>query len=112
AGLVASAHDCAEGGVAVALAESAFANELGLQVILPLKKEYLFAETQSRFILSVSPQHQEEFETLIGKKAQHIGKVTETGLVIHALDDVINCSTKEAKALWEDAIPCLMKQKA
>ena len=78
---------------------------------LPLK-EYLFAETQSRFILSVSPQHQEAFETLIGRKAQHIGKVTETGLVIHALDDVINCSTKEAKALWEDAIPCLMKQKA
>ena len=111
-GLVASAHDCAEGGVAVALAESAFANELGLQVTLPLKKEYLFAETQSRFILSVSPQHQEAFETLIGRKAQHIGKVTETGLVIHALDDVINCSTKEAKALWEDAIPCLMKQKA
>lgn len=112
AGLVASAHDCAEGGVAVALAESAFANELGLQVTLPLKKEYLFAETQSRFILSVSPQHQEAFETLIGRKAQHIGKVTETGLIIHALDDVINCSTKEAKALWEDAIPCLMKQKA
>ena len=112
AGLVASAHDCAEGGVAVALAESAFANELGLQVTLPLTKEYLFAETQSRFILSVSPQHQEAFETLIGRKAQHIGKVTETGLVIHALDDVINCSTKEAKALWEDAIPCLMKQKA
>ncbi|EMW5475944.1 phosphoribosylformylglycinamidine synthase subunit PurL [Enterococcus faecalis] len=112
AGLVASAYDCAEGGVAVALAESAFANELGLQVTLPLTKEYLFAETQSRFILSVSPQHQEAFETLIGRKAQHIGKVTETGLVIHALDDVINCSTKEAKALWEDAIPCLMKQKA
>ncbi|MET1240302.1 AIR synthase-related protein, partial [Enterococcus faecalis] len=90
----------------------AFANELGLQVTLPLAKEYLFAETQSRFILSVSPQHQEAFETLIGRKAQHIGKVTETGLIIHALDDVINCSTKEAKALWEDAIPCLMKQKA
>ncbi|MGC3056896.1 hypothetical protein ACPTIY_14360, partial [Enterococcus faecalis] len=64
------------------------------------------------FILSVSPQHQEAFETLIGRKGQHIGKVTETCLVIHALDDVINCTTKEAKALWDDAIPCLMKHKA
>ncbi len=51
------------------------------------------------FILSVGPQHQEAFETLIGRKAQHIGKVTETGLIIHALDDVINCSTKRSQSL-------------
>ncbi len=67
---------------------------------LPLTKEYLFAETQSRFILSVSPQSiKKHLKLLSEEKAQHIGKVTETGLVIHALDDVINCSTKRSQSL-------------
>jgi phosphoribosylformylglycinamidine synthase len=59
-GLVRSAHDCAEGGLAVALAEcclSAPAGPLGAEITLAAKglrrDSLLFGESQSRIILSV-----------------------------------------------------------
>ena len=110
AGLVASAHDSAEGGLAVALAESAFGKGLGVDVTLDVPKEQLFAETQSRFVLTVSPENQAAFEALAGELAQRVGQVTATGeVVIAANDGEIKVSTSEAKKVWEDAIPCLMK---
>ncbi|MDT2501806.1 phosphoribosylformylglycinamidine synthase subunit PurL [Enterococcus avium] len=110
AGLVASAHDCAEGGLAVAVAESAFTNQLGVDITVEMPVENLFAETQSRFVLSVKPEKQAEFEALAGDKAVKIGEVTNTGdLKLTALGDEINVATKKAEELWEEAIPCLMK---
>lgn len=110
AGLVASAHDCSEGGLAVALTESAFKNNLGLDVQVDVSKEALFSETQSRFVLSISPEQQKEFETLAGAKATLLGKVTSDNQIhIQAQDGEINVGTSKAKQLWEDAIPCLMK---
>ena len=110
AGLVASAHDSAEGGLAVALAESTFDNGLGVDVTLDVPKEQLFAETQSRFVLTVAAENQAAFEALAGDLAQHVGQVTATGtVVIAATDGTINVATTEAKKVWEDAIPCLMK---
>ena len=59
AGLVESAHDCADGGLAVALAESAFPKGVGLTVKLAsraLPVEFvLFGEDASRVILSCDP---------------------------------------------------------
>ncbi|WP_414841875.1 phosphoribosylformylglycinamidine synthase subunit PurL [Enterococcus saccharolyticus] len=110
AGLLASAHDSAEGGLAVALAESAFKNELGIDVSVDVPKEWLFSETQSRFIVSVSPENQTAFETLAGGLAQYIGKVTADGQLKMATQaDEITVDTHVAKRLWEEAIPCLMK---
>lgn len=108
--LVASAHDCAEGGLAVAVAESAFTNQLGVDITVEMPVENLFAETQSRFVLSVKPEKQAEFEALAGDKAVKIGEVTNTGdLKLTALGGEINVATKKAEELWEEAIPCLMK---
>lgn len=110
ADLVASAHDCAEGGLAVAVAESAFTNQLGVDITVEMPVENLFAETQSRFVLSVIPEKQAEFEALAGDKAVKIGEVTNTGdLKLTALGGEINVATKKAEELWEEAIPCLMK---
>ena len=110
AGFVASAHDCAEGGLAVAIAESTFKNELGVSIEVPLSKEALFSETQSRFILSVTPENQAAFEALAGTRAVKVGTITDTGrLVIKAKNDQIDVATTEAKQLWEDALTCLMK---
>lgn len=108
--LVASAHDCAEGGLAVAVAESAFTNQLGVDITVEMPVENLFAETQSRFVLSVIPEKQSEFEALAGDKAVKVGEVTNTGdLKLTALGGEINVATKKAEELWEEAIPCLMK---
>ncbi|HLX85717.1 MAG TPA: phosphoribosylformylglycinamidine synthase subunit PurL [Terriglobales bacterium] len=61
AGLIESAHDCADGGLAVALVESALPAGIGLRVNLPKQRiahEFaLFAEDASRVVVSCDPQH-------------------------------------------------------
>ncbi|MGO3114890.1 phosphoribosylformylglycinamidine synthase subunit PurL [Enterococcus pseudoavium] len=110
AGLVESAHDCAEGGLAVALAEAAFNHEFGVAVKVDMPIENLFAETQSRFVLSVKSENQAAFEQLAGEKAVEIGEVTNTGeLNLVADGGEIKVVTRKARELWEEAIPCLMK---
>lgn len=109
-GLVQSAHDCSEGGLGVALAESAFGNDLGISVKVPMPAENLFSETQSRFVVSVKKENQQAFESLINDNGTLIGEVNDQGqLSITAENGEINLATAEAKKLWEEAIPCLMK---
>ena len=110
AGLVQSAHDCAEGGLAIALAESAFDKGFGLNVTVSLPAAQLFSETQSRFVLSVAPDKQAAFEALVGAAAIAIGEVTADGQIrMQAQDDTIEMPLTEAKLKWEEAIPCLMR---
>jgi phosphoribosylformylglycinamidine synthase len=73
-GLVRSAHDCAEGGLAVALAEcclSAPAGPMGAEVVLDAqglrRDSVLFGESQSRIILSVKPGDLERIKALVQK---------------------------------------------
>ncbi|MDD5355714.1 MAG: phosphoribosylformylglycinamidine synthase subunit PurL [Candidatus Omnitrophica bacterium] len=71
-GLVRSAHDCSEGGLAAAVAEMAFAGGLGAQIFLSevsckhRKRDdtLLFSESNSRFIVEVEKEKQKEFEKL------------------------------------------------
>ncbi len=109
-GLIESAHDCSEGGLAIALAESAFKYQLGLSVQFGLPSAQLFAETQSRFVLTVAPENQTRFEEMMGDAAVLAGKVTDEALIeISAIDGQIKIETAVARKCWEDAIVCLMK---
>ncbi|KXS56107.1 MAG: phosphoribosylformylglycinamidine synthase [Candidatus Adiutrix intracellularis] len=65
--LLRSAHDVAEGGLAVALAESALAGGLGVDLKIELDVSppaLLFGESQSRVVISVRPDRSGELETL------------------------------------------------
>ncbi|KQU23357.1 phosphoribosylformylglycinamidine synthase [Bacillus sp. Leaf13] len=112
-GLVSSAHDLAEGGLAVALSESLFgASNLGAKVNLSgeLVSE-LFSETQSRFLLSISPEKQKAFEALV-EDAVCIGSVTaDNKLVVTAGGDnnVLVADVVDLQTAWKGAIPCLLK---
>ena len=55
-GIILSAHDCSEGGLATAICESAIASEIGASLQLPFQEnaDNLFGEAQSRIIISVS----------------------------------------------------------
>jgi phosphoribosylformylglycinamidine synthase len=73
-GLVRSCHDLSEGGLAVALAEMAFAGELGVNVptldAMPVDSELtelerLFSESATRFVLEVEPHAVGELESLL-----------------------------------------------
>ncbi|EGP5169817.1 phosphoribosylformylglycinamidine synthase subunit PurL [Enterococcus faecium] len=109
-GLIESAHDCSEGGLAIALAESAFKHQLGISVQFELSSAQLFAETQSRFVLTVASENKTRFEEMMGDAAVLAGKVTDEAIIeISATDGQIKIETAVARKCWEDAIVCLMK---
>lgn len=111
-GLVTSAHDLAEGGLGVALAESLFADSsLGADVLLAGDATVaLYSETQSRFLVSVKAKHQEAFEQVM-EDAFAIGVVTADGkLTIRNQETIIlSEEVEELVNLWKGAIPCLLK---
>lgn len=109
-GLIASAHDCSEGGLAVALAESCFEHGRGADLTIDLTLEQLFSETSSRFIVSIAPDKKEAFELLAGDTAKRLGTVTsQDKLLISCTNGTLALTVSEGKRIWEEAIPCLMK---
>jgi phosphoribosylformylglycinamidine synthase len=70
AGIVSSAHDCADGGLAVTLAECCLAApgaRLGANLTLPgdmRPDALLFGESASRIVVSVRPEHAEELRAI------------------------------------------------
>ncbi|WP_078550262.1 phosphoribosylformylglycinamidine synthase subunit PurL [Litchfieldia alkalitelluris] len=115
AGVVASAHDLAEGGLAVALAESTFSTKnLGARVTVQGEAlSELFSETQSRFLVSVKAENKERFEQLVD--AALVGEVTNNADVVilnSEGNELINNSVEELRAAWKGAIPCLLNSKA
>ncbi|SDC96913.1 phosphoribosylformylglycinamidine synthase [Terribacillus halophilus] len=113
-GFIASAHDLAEGGLAVALAESLFGTELGAKVTIDGDvTAALFSESQSRFLLTVAPENQVAFEKAV-PEAKQIGSVTQDAELVIEQDgqSIISEAVPTLEALWKGAIPCLLKSKA
>ena len=88
-GLVASCHDCSDGGLGVALAETAFSGGLGMEVDLAKvpasgitrDDEMLFSESQSRFVVTVRPDKKAAFKAALASNTMAcIGKVKRRGL--------------------------------
>ncbi|MDC2815694.1 phosphoribosylformylglycinamidine synthase subunit PurL [Leuconostoc suionicum] len=103
--LLNSAHDLSEGGLVVGLLESAFVGNIGFDISVDLADKYLFSETPSRFVVSVSPENRTTFESLAGDR------VTKLGVV--AADDTINITTttsdiqlsfSETKKIYQESI--------
>ncbi|GAA4869529.1 phosphoribosylformylglycinamidine synthase II [Paenibacillus vulneris] len=115
-GLVASAHDLSEGGLAVALAESCISGRLGAKVNFSteLRNDIaLFSESQSRILLSASSEKAEALKQWIAEQGvsyQELGKVQGQELQIEVnAKQVIQSPVAQLEKVWKDAIPCLMK---
>ena len=85
-GLVQSAHDCSEGGLAVAIAESCISGKLTAQIQLANfvdshLTQVLFGESASRIVVSVKDGDRHKWETYLirqlGDSWQHIGTVSD-----------------------------------
>jgi len=113
-GIVRSCHDCSEGGLAVALAEMAFAGGLGMEVLLgPVPTDAgverddvrLFSESNSRFVVEVEPEHQAAFEALMPRDAfGMIGMVSSCprfSVVGAGGSELINVPISELKEAWQ-----------
>jgi phosphoribosylformylglycinamidine synthase len=112
AGLVESAHDCADGGIAVALVESALPGGVGLSVRLPksqLAREFvLFAEDASRVVLSCDPIHLPRIQQVAEEYGVFADVLGETGSdrVEISVDGepVISASVAELRDAYEGAL--------
>jgi phosphoribosylformylglycinamidine synthase len=112
AGLVESAHDCADGGLAVALVEAALPAGIGLTVKLPKQRlalEFrLFAEDASRVVVSCDPTHlariqqvAEEFDVT----AEVLGETGSDRVEILAGDEpVISASVEDLRGAYEGSL--------
>jgi len=112
AGLAESAHDCADGGLAVALVESALPGEVGLNVRLPKQKlplEFLlFGEDASRVVISCDanqlPRIQQVAEEY-GVLADVLGETGSDRVEISADgESVISASVAELREAYEGAL--------
>ncbi len=113
-GLVQSAHDVSEGGLACCLAESSFLSDkkTGLSVNLQdgiRSDAVLFGETQSRIVITSKNQnHQKILDLAKNKqmKAVVIGKTGGDRIVIsHGDKKLIDVPVDEALKAWRNAIP-------
>jgi len=114
AGLVASCHDISDGGLGVALAETAFAGGLGVAIDLALvpaegidrDDSLLFSESQSRFVVTISPASRRRFEKMMDgcSAVSRIGTVLSEGLLkINGLrgERIIEEDIGHLKAVWQ-----------
>ena len=123
-GLVKSAHDCSEGGLAVALAESCIGGKLGATVELPsgpaldkypahaARAALLFGESQSRIILGVAPENADRvLADLANAKIPHsrLGTVGGDKLSITAHGATLSATLAEVRDPFEHSIERAME---
>jgi len=113
-GLLVSCHDCSEGGLAVAMAEMAFAGGLGIEADLrglPKSKDcvrtdaQLFSESNSRYIVEIEPENYNAFaKMMLNLPFGRIGKVTEDKKLIIKTENgktIIDSDIDSLKQAWQ-----------
>jgi phosphoribosylformylglycinamidine synthase II len=108
AGLVSAAHDCSEGGLAVALAEGAVTGPapVGCEVSVPGAARAdlaLFGEGPSRVVVTVEPARVREFEALMAESAipwRWIGMTGGDRVVIRAGERVVDVAVDRIVHAW------------
>jgi phosphoribosylformylglycinamidine synthase subunit PurL len=109
--LAASAHDCGDGGLAIALAESAIAGGTGFAVTLPGDAPWyvtLFSESASRAVVSVAPANTDEFEALAADLDVPMQRLGETGGPRMVFDSIFETTVETATTVYEEALPRLL----
>ncbi len=114
-GWINSAHDCSEGGLAVALAECAIAGNKGAAILLGGIVERfdtaLFGEGGARILVSISPAHQSEFETYLAERVgdawQYLGTVgtqTDRFQMLSLGETIVDLDIAAITDTWANAI--------
>ena len=116
-GLLSSAHDCADGGLAVTLAESCIQGKLGADISLLANcapAAALFSEAQSRIVVSVSPDKLGALTEIVNElqvESTVLGKVHGKALNININDvSIINADVADMDSCWRNSIGDKMKE--
>lgn len=113
--LIESAHDCADGGLFVALLEASLNNKLGFAIKYNnsvRKDAFLFGEAQSRIVVSVKPENKAAFEALCAEHNQSVEQLgTVTGGSCSVGPDNFG-SISKLKAVYMNGLTQHMKKQA
>ncbi|MCB8982549.1 MAG: phosphoribosylformylglycinamidine synthase subunit PurL [Ardenticatenaceae bacterium] len=114
AGLVQACHDCAEGGLAVTLAEMCLAGGLGVEIHLihaprdpywaySSDEAILFSESLSRFAVEVRPEHSDPFRAIMaGTPHECVGVIGGAVLRVNgrAATPILETAVQELEQAW------------
>lgn len=120
-GLISSAHDCSEGGLAVALTECCVLGELGATITLENNglsaAALLYGESHSRIVISLPAANLGRMQELadelnvplnvIGKVQTDWLKITGSGMEGNSGQVFINLPVQQLRSTWREAIACL-----
>jgi phosphoribosylformylglycinamidine synthase len=109
--LLSSAHDCSDGGLAVALAECAIGGGHGFAVTLPTDLPAhitLFSESAGRAVVGVAPVDEARLQALAAEHGVPIVRMGETGGPRAVIEHAVDRTVAELADVWEWAIPRLL----
>ncbi|CCQ93121.1 phosphoribosylformylglycinamidine synthetase II [[Clostridium] ultunense Esp] len=116
-GLVRSAHDLSDGGLAVALAESAIGGRVGVQVdweISLTPEAALFSESQSRVLLSVRCEDVDEVKRLAASfkvPVTHLGTTGGDRFILRIRGEkILDLPLSRVEETWKGGLSCLMSE--
>jgi phosphoribosylformylglycinamidine synthase II len=107
-----SAHDCSDGGLAVALAESAFPKGIGAEIDLNSNGVFgeaaLFGEWASRVVISCDPKKTKDIQQIAvrwGVRADRIGRTVPEKLLVR-IDgrQAVSANVSELRQVWDSAL--------
>jgi phosphoribosylformylglycinamidine synthase len=113
-GMLASAHDCSEGGIAVALAECCIAGDIGAVVALddglsPVSS--LFSETQSRILVSLAEDRVAPFLDLLADAELPYSVIGEVGGTTLEIEGKISLSLEEIANIYSNSLEQQVSQR-
>ncbi len=113
-GLVESAHDVSEGGLACCLAESSFLSRTNIGLKVDMKDEMrsdalLFGETQSRIVITSKDQNHQKILDLAKDRQIQAAVIGKTGgdriIINHDGQKLLDVPVDDALKVWRGAIP-------
>lgn len=106
-GIIASAHDVSDGGLFTTLLEKAMVNGIGFNIDTDVEirtDAFLFGESQSRVVVTVSTEHEEAFAELLASLEIPFSLLGETGGANVTIDDDNFGTVAELKDLYDNAL--------
>ena len=109
-GMLDSAHDLSDGGLAQALVESSLANGVGARVVLPAGESafvQLFSESAGRALVSVPRSEELRFTEMCDARGLPVSRLGVTDGTVLEVQDVLTVGLDELRVAYESTLPAL-----
>lgn len=109
-GLATCAHDCAEGGLLVALAEMSMGSGVGARVAIKFEHHagHLFGEAQSRIVIAADKKSHAEILARCEDASVPLTTLGTTGGSRYVVDGLVDCTIDSLRDAYEGALPGIM----